>query len=48
MGQFFMHIRAATCPGSAFFELEIEIEDALRLSRLLEEFGSVAEDHCAR
>jgi hypothetical protein len=43
-----MHIRAATSSGSAFFELEIEIEDALRLSRLLAEFGSAADEHCGR
>jgi predicted transposase YdaD len=28
--------------------LEIEAEEVLRLSRLLQEFGSAAEEHCAR
>jgi len=28
--------------------LEIEAEEVLRLFRLLQEFGSAAEEHCAR
>jgi hypothetical protein len=42
-----MRIKTTTRASSAFFELEIEAKEVLRLSRLLAEFGPAAEEHCA-